>query len=58
MNQKNQITPLSELICHKKDVHTCRLGRIHLSEREALILEDWVERHTEEALRANINKNN
>ena len=29
-------------ICNKTGVHTCRLGSIHLNERESLILNDYL----------------
>lgn len=42
-------------ICNKTGVHTCRLGSIHLNEREALILNDYLttkDQEKEEAIRA------
>lgn len=42
-------------ICNRIGVHTCRLGSIHLNEREALILNDYLttkDQEKEEAIRA------
>ena len=29
-------------ICTKTGIHTCRLGSIHLNERDKVVLEDWL----------------
>ena len=42
-------------ICNRTGVHTCRLGSIHLNEREALILNNYLttkDQEKEEAVRA------